>query len=512
MIREKQQREEWILSEGTTFPGRTYVECLLKPLFNDQRDTLFHAMIQVHRAHVLMLCDRRILKTSEAARILRAVEEVARTDPKELQYDPRYEDLFFLVEGKIAERVGEELAGNMHIARSRNDMGVAMYRIVLRKRILSLIDNTLALREALLETGKQHLETVMPAYTHTQPAQPTTLGHYLLAVQDGLARDTVRLKNAFHQVNKSPLGSAAITTTGFNICRDTVKEMLGFDALVENSYDAIAGADYLGETATAVALLMTNLGRWIQDLLLFCTREFQAVRVADPYVQISSIMPQKRNPVSVEHSRSLASSAAADALAVLAMIHNTPFGDVVDTEDDLQPHLYRAIDKSRRVLALMTAVIRTLEVNRDLLRRRAREGAITITEWADTMVREKGIPFRTAHRIAARIAQYALRENRKLDDLTPEQIRREAMDVAGVDLHFTEEELARLSDPLHFIGVRKCRGGPNPEETRRMLEARQKQLTREQQWVKDVQNRLDQAQTRVMRRVEELTKESQKHL
>jgi argininosuccinate lyase len=508
MERERQNREEWLRSEGTAFPGKTYVECLLKPLFNDQRDTLFDAMIQVHRAHVVMLCDRRILKKAEAARILRAVEEVARTDPKELQYDPRYEDLFFLVEDKIAERVGEELAGNMHIARSRNDMGVAMYRIALRERILALIEKTLSLREALLETSEEHAETVMPAYTHTQPAQPTTLGHYLLAVQDGLARDTVRLRHAFHQVNRSPLGSAAITTTGFDICRDTVRDALGFDDLVENSYDAIAGADYLGETATAVALLMTNLGRWIQDLLLFCTREFQAVRVADPYVQISSIMPQKRNPVSVEHSRSLASSAVADALAVLTMIHNTPFGDVVDTEDDLQPHLYRAIDKSQRVLGLMTAVIRTLEVNRDRLRRRAREGAITITEWADTMVREKGVPLRLAHRIASRIAQTANRENRELDELTPEQVRKAVKGVVDVELHFTEEELTRLSDPLHFIQVRKCQGGPNPEETRRMLRTRREQMVREKDWLNGVWENLHQAEARLMRRVNDLIKES----
>ena len=152
-------------------------------------------MIQVHRAHALMLYDRRILKKiGGRPHPPGAVEEVARTDPRKLQYDPRYEDLFFLIEAKIAERIGEELAGNMHIARSRNDMGVAMYRIALRERILSLIEKTLSLREALLETVGQHLETVMPAYTHTQPAQPTTLGHYLLAVQDGLARDTARLK------------------------------------------------------------------------------------------------------------------------------------------------------------------------------------------------------------------------------------------------------------------------------------------------------------------------------
>ena len=188
------------------------------------------------------------------------------------------------------------------------------------------------------------------------------------------------------------------------------------------------------------------------------------------------------------------------------MIHNTPFGDIVDTEDDLQPHLYRAIDKSNRVLKLMTAVISTMEVNRELLGRRAREGAITITEWADTMVREKGLPLRTAHRIAARIARSAWRENRELHELTPEEVRQRALEAAGVDLRFTDEELARLSDPLHFIRVRKCRGGPNPEETRRMLGERRQRLIREQRWLKDTLNRLERAQVRLMGRVGELTR------
>jgi argininosuccinate lyase len=185
----------------------------------------------------------------------------------------------------------------MHIARSRNDMGVAMYRLVLRERLLELIGKVLTLREVLLKVCEEHLDTVMPAYTHTQPAQPTTLGHYLLAIHDVTERDTGRLWSAYHIVNRSPLGAAAITTTGFDICRDAVKVSLGFSGTVENSYDAIAGADYLLETATAIIILMTNMG-WIQDFLLFCTREFDAFRIADPYVQISSIMPQKRNPVS----------------------------------------------------------------------------------------------------------------------------------------------------------------------------------------------------------------------
>ncbi|MBA4494565.1 argininosuccinate lyase [Paenactinomyces guangxiensis] len=497
-------REEWLKKDGSSFPGKTYVECLLKPVFNDQRDYLFHAMFQVHRAHVLMLCEKEILPAEDAKKILQAVETIACCDYQQLEYDPRYEDLFFMMEARLTEEIGKELAGNMHIARSRNDMGVAMYRIVLRDRLLDLIDKVLTLREILLKVSSEHLETVMPAYTHTQPAQPTTLGHYLMAVHDVLERDSRRLLSAFQNVNQSPLGAAAITTTGFDICRDQVKESLGFTSMVENSYDAIAGADYLLETATVIIVLMTNLGRWIQDFLLFCTREFAAVRIADPYVQISSIMPQKRNPVSVEHSRSLASSAIADAQAVCTMIHNTPFGDIVDTEDDLQPHLYQSIDKCVRVLNLMSAVISTIEVNRNHLLQRAREGYITITELADAMVREKGISFRTAHQIASRVAKTAIQEGKELDDISPGMIDRVARDVIGYDLAFTAEELKRVCDPFTFIEIRKCPGGPSPVEARRMLDEREKRIRENRQDWQDIQRKLEAARTDLNRRVQEL--------
>jgi argininosuccinate lyase len=499
------KREEWLKKDGATFPGNTYVECLLKPVFNYQRDHLFSAMFQVHRAHVLMLCDRGILSTEESARILDAVERVAACDPAVLRYDSHFEDLFFMMEARLTEELGPDLAGNMHIARSRNDMGVTMYRLVLRDQLLELLDVLTDLRESLLEVSGEHLETVMPAYTHTQPAQPTTLGHYLLAIQDVLARDTERVWAAFHTVNQSPMGAAAITTTGFDICRDSVRKYLGFEGIVENSYDAIAGADYLLEAAAAIMMLMTNMGRWIQDLLLFCTREFEAVKVADPYVQISSIMPQKRNPVSVEHSRSIASSATADAQAVFTMVHNTPFGDIVDTEDDLQPHLYRAIDKSLRVLKLMNAVVSTLEVNRERLMKRAREGYITITELADAMVREKMVSFRFAHRIAGLVVKKACQRHLKLDEVSPELIEEASREVMGSEITFTEEELKKVCDPVHFITVRKCPGGPSPGEAARMLRDRREKLSDDRTELQRYKNRIQSAQDSMKERIRQLT-------
>lgn len=176
-----------------------------------------------------------------------------------------------------------------------------MYRLVLREHLLQLLGSAYQLSEALLEQADEHKETYMTGYTHTQPAQPTTLGHYLLAVYDVLQRDINRLWAAYKTVNKSSLGAAALTTTGFPICRERTRELLGFEGIIENSYDSIAGADYLLETSSALMTCMVNTGRWIQDFLQHVTREFGTFQVADPYVQVSSIMPQRgtRFPLSI---------------------------------------------------------------------------------------------------------------------------------------------------------------------------------------------------------------------
>ncbi|MGD6961085.1 argininosuccinate lyase [Fictibacillus phosphorivorans] len=497
-------KDDFIKQEGTVFPGKTYVEHLLRPVFNDQRDYLFKHMFNIHRAHVVMLSERRILDKSEAAKILRGVETIANIDPQTLTYDPQFEDLFFMNEHKMSEEIGPDLAGSMHMARSRNDMGIAMYRLVLREHILTLTESALLLATALLEKIDEHAETVMTAYTHTQPAQPTTLGHYLTAVLDILLRDIERLQSAYETVNCSPMGAAALSTTSFPIDRDRVCELLGFSKLIENSYDAVAGADYLIETATAVLTLMTNSGRWIQDFLQLVTREHDIIKVADPYVQISSIMPQKRNPVSIEHSRALSSSSAGEALAAIQMIHNTPFGDIVDSEDDLQPHLYRSYEKANRVMHLMHAVIRTMEVNKDQALSRAQTSCITITELADFLAKEKGVPFRSAHKIASTLAKKCSSEKLELNEL-PLQTVQQILTTHHQNLTLTQKEWEDIICPIQFVKRRSIQGGPNPDEVRRMLVERKNIVFSYKEQLRTVNDNLKAAQERLSDEIYKLT-------
>src|SRR5437899_10261949 len=341
-----------------------------------------------------MLARQNIIPTADARLCLEAIARLDRPKILATRYDGRSEDLFFHVQELLVQACGEEVAGKIHTARSRNDIDLTTYRMCLRRDVLRIAEETADARQVLLDLAASHVGTIMPAYTHTQPAQPTTLAHYLLAAVEFLGRDIQRLRAAFATINRNPLGACAITTTGFPIDRDYTARLLDFEGLQVNSYGAIAAIDYLLEAASAVAVLTLNLGKLVQDLLLWCTEEFGFLRLSDAYIQISSIMPQKRNPVALEHVRILASKAFSQAQAVFTCAHNTPFGDINDSEDDLQPLVFTLFADALRSLRLLTGLLKSGEVDRERLACLAAADFMTVTELADTLVRQAGMSFR----------------------------------------------------------------------------------------------------------------------
>lgn len=465
-------RAEILSKDGTSFPAKTFADAVLRPVFETQRDHYHHAFIRISMAHAVMLRDCGIVTEDEASRILGGLMAVREMDFSDVEYDPQYEDMFFMLERDLFDRIGADAGGRLHIARSRNDICIGQFRMALRGKLLSLAGDVLSLMELMLALAQEHMETIMPAYTHTQPAQPTTLSHYLLAFHDVLSRNLARIERAYENTNRSPMGAAAITTTGFAINREQVCNLLGFEGLVENAYDAIAGADYLSETAGCLMALGVDLSRFLKDTLDFCTSEFAVFRLADPYVQVSSIMPQKRNPSSLEHARPITSAAIGEAQAVITMLHNTPFGDMVDSEEQLQPHLYASIKNAQRALSLLRSNYATMEVNRDCLKRRAHENFITATELADALVRERGLPFRESHRLTAKIVRGMHSRGLVQADLT-EEILRECL-AGEMDIDF--DLVRRALDPEHFVRIRGIVGGPAKEEATRMLTAREATL------------------------------------
>ena len=382
---------------NTAFPAPAYAELLLGVNFADAQQLFLPHLLQIHYAHTLMLARQNILPRPIAKLCVQGLRLLDQNAIATAEYDAKTEDLFFFVERELTRTCGADAAGWMHTARSRNDIDATQYRMRLRNDILTLHGALLEASSAILAAAQQHHRSLMPAYTHAQPAQPITLGHYLAGAAEMLGRDAGRLQAAFATVNQSPLGACAISTTGFPIDREYTAELLGFAGVQVNSYGAIAASDYLTETAGVLSTVMINLGRIAQDLLMWSTAEFGYVRLSDAWVQISSIMPQKRNPVPLEHVRALASKAVGSAQGVFWGLHNTPWGDNNDAGDDLQPVMAEAANDARRALLLFAGLLRDATFDVPRMEQRAQGAYLTVTELADTLVRREGMSFREAH-------------------------------------------------------------------------------------------------------------------
>jgi argininosuccinate lyase len=457
-----------------------YIAYVLNENFEDAKRLFLPPLMAIHYAHLVMLADRGIIGPFDARRLREGLDGVSLDEVRKVAYDGTYEDLFFYVERLLVQACGEDVAGRLHTARSRNDIDMTMYRMRLREFVLSLYEATLALRDALLDQAEKHRETVMAVHTHTQPAQPTTAAHYLLAVIEQLERNGQRLKSAFQITNQSPLGACAITGTGFPIDRDLTSALLGFDGPTGNTYGSIATVDYLLESASTVAVALTGVGRFVQDLLLWGTLEFGYVRFGDGFVQASSIMPQKRNPVAIEHARAIGSKAVGQAQAILTAVHNTPFGDIVDTEDDLQPLVSSTFRDAVRAVGLVAAAMQTAEFDVARLEARAAVGGTTLTELADTLAREQGVSFKTAHAIAGRVLR-ARTDNPQAD--LASVLAAVCLQTIGRRLPYTNVDLDRILSPRHFVDVRRTFGGPAPEETLRAVGASQELLDADHAWL-----------------------------
>jgi argininosuccinate lyase len=473
-----------------TFPHPAYARHVLQPAYDDALIYLFEPMLAAHEAHALMLGECGILSDENVQAILQAVAYLRSRGADMLHYQSGIEDLFFRVEKQIIDVAGADFGGNLQLARSRNDLGQALFRMAFRGQILNLADALLELRQTILTRAGEHIDTIMPGYTHTQPAQPTTFAHYLAGVLTFLEMDQQRLFSAYANVNQSPLGAAAFTGSGFPVERARVAGLLGFDGVIRSTHHSIGAGDHLTDMAFAVQSLAIGLGRVTRDLLFYATQEVNALRIDDSFIQISSIMPQKRNPVVLEHLRARLGRAIGYAQTTVLGCHNIPYGDTQDIEDEILPPMAAALRTAQECLALYTAVFETMALNVDHLARRAAEGFTTATELADTLVREAGLPFRTAHSIVAAMVQTAVADGVPSTALTLDMLQAAAQAVLGETLEFDEEQLAQALDPRNFVEVRNGLGGVAPEATAMILEDLSGQIADDTGWLDEIKARL----------------------
>ena len=416
---------------------------------------IFEADLAVDRAHVVMLAEQGIVDDAVAGEILGALDDVEAAGHGAL---PDGEDVHEAIETAVIDRIGPD-GGRMHTARSRNDEVATCIRYRLREDVLDAVAATLTLREALLSVAGEHTEAVMPGYTHLQPAQPTTIAHYLLSYEGAIARDTERLLDAYGRVNQSPLGAAAFAGTPFDVDRDRTAELLGFEGLVRNSMDAASARDFLAEAANALATLATTLSGLAEDLIRFSKDGF--VTLDDDYASTSSIMPQKKNPDTLELTRGVAGDAIGEATGTLSLLKGLPRAYNRDLQR-AHASVFEIAGDVREATTVAAGAVATATWETEALAKAAGDGFATATGVADLLAMA-GLPFRTAHEIVAAAATSIADEDdpetaaAKVDDA--------AREVSGESLfeHVTRADVERTLDPAASVASRDSVGGPAPE-------------------------------------------------
>ena len=375
------------------------------------------------RAHAEMLAAQGVISSEDAAEILGGLNRIAAEIAEgKFVFRRELEDIHLNIEARLAEMIGEA-AGRIHTARSRNDQVVTDLRLWTRAACERIDEALLSLQSALLDQAEAHVETVMPGFTHMQPAQPVTFGHHCLAYLEMFARDRGRFADARARLNECPLGAAALAGTSFPIDRQFTAQALGFDRPMANSLDAVSARDFALEFLSAAVIAAVHLSRLAEEIVLWVSPAFNFVKLSDSFSTGSSIMPQKRNPDAAELVRGKTGRVLGHFVALATVLKGLALAYAKDLQEDKEA-LFGAADALELCLAAMRGMVSDWSVNKEAMRMRAQAGFPTATDLADWLTRTKNVPFRAAHRIAGQIVKRAEIMNVALEKVPLAEMRK----------------------------------------------------------------------------------------
>jgi argininosuccinate lyase len=423
--------------------------------------------IAASKAHAAMLAEQGIISKADAREIAKGLDAVlAEIESGSMEFSRSLEDVHMNVESRLKELIGTP-AGRLHTARSRNDQVATDFRLYVRDRIDALDEGLARLQLALVAKAQTHAATVMPGFTHLQPAQPVTFGHHLLAYVEMLGRDRGRFADARRRLNESPLGAAALAGTSFPIDRHMTAERLGFDRPAANSLDAVSDRDFALETLAAASIAAVHLSRFAEEIVLWTTPQFGFLELSDKFTTGSSIMPQKRNPDAAELTRAKVGRIAAAFQGLLMVIKGLPLAYSKDMQEDKELS-FDALDSLALAVAAMTGMVDDMEPNAEAMRAAAGGGYSTATDLADWLVRTLKLPFREAHHVTGRIVAAA-----EAQDLPLDKVPLSAMQA--VEPRITADVFTVLS-PEKSVASRTSYGGTAPQNVRKMAQNWRKRL------------------------------------
>ncbi len=423
--------------------------------------------IQGSMAHANMLADQGIIGADDARAICEGLAQIkSEIEAGQFSFSQELEDIHMNVEARLKAVIGEP-AGRLHTARSRNDQVATDFRLWLRDQIDYTLGQIDKLMQALLDKADKHADDVMPGYTHLQPAQPVTFGHHLMAYVEMLDRDKDRLQDARKRLNRSPLGSAAMAGTGFNIDREATARALGFDGPTLNSMDGVADRDFALEFLAAGSICLIHLSRLAEELVIWSTPSIGFVTMSDKFSTGSSIMPQKRNPDAAELIRAKPGRLLGAFQTLAVVMKGLPMTYAKDMQEEKEI-TFAAADAVDLSLAAMTGMVEDLTAHPAAMRAACQKGHLTATDLADWLVRELGMPFRDAHHVTGRVVVIADQKNCPIWDL-------DLADLQSVEPRIT----AQIFDVLSIdasVASRASFGGTAPERVREAVADARKRL------------------------------------
>lgn len=423
---------------------------------------LYREDIAGSMAHAAMLAACGIISMEDSAAIAKGLETIrAEIDGGSFSFDAAFEDIHTNIEVRLKALIGDA-AGRLHTARSRNDQVATDFRLWVRRAIDEVTLDLKDLIAALIDRAEEHAATLMPGFTHLQPAQPTTFGHHLLAYVEMLGRDVSRLADARTRLNESPLGAAALCGTSFPIDRHQTAKALGFDRPTANSLDSVSDRDFALEYLAALSIIAIHLSRFAEEMVLWTSDGFRFVSLSDAFTTGSSIMPQKRNPDAAELVRAKAGHVIGMLTQLLIVMKGLPLTYGKDMQDDKAP-TFAATDTIRLGLAATAGMVRDMKANPERMQAATGGGFITATDLADWLVRKLGVPFRSAHHTTGELVRLAESKNTALEQLSLSQMQ-------SVEPKITEDVFTVLS-PEHSAASRTSFGGTAPENVRKAAAA-----------------------------------------
>ena len=412
-------------------------------------------------AHATMLGKQGIIPQKDADDIISGLKAILEDiEGGNVEFTMDNEDIHMNIEAILTQRIGED-GKRLHTARSRNDQVAVDFRLYVKEEIPTIIQQVLDLEQVLIAKAEENLETVMPGYTHLQRAQPTTFAHYMMAYANMLRRDVTRLEDCLERMDEGPLGAGALATSTYPVDRNLTAQLLGFRKPTDNSMDSVSDRDYAIEFLSACSILMMHLSRFSEEIILWCSWEFQYVDLDDAYSTGSSIMPQKKNPDVAELVRGKTGRIYGDLITLLTIMKSLPLAYNKDMQEDKEP-VFDAIDTVEMCLPVFAAMVKSLTVKPKNMARAAAGGFINATDCADYLVK-KGMPFREAYMIVGRLVNMCIKSGENLETLTLRDF------CAICDLF--DSDVYEALELRHCVHERKVYGGPSKDDVTRQIQS-----------------------------------------